>query len=59
MKLPDTNLLVYCANTDNPHHSSAIAWLEAAFNAAKGVGFAWLVLVGFLRITTQPRLLAR
>lgn len=59
MKLPDTNLLVYCANKDSPHHASAVAWFEAASNGAGGVGFAWLALVGFLRITTQPKLMAR
>ena len=57
MKLPDTNLLVYCVNDRSPFHRKAVGWLELALNDPAGVGFAWLALIGFVRIATHPKAL--
>ena len=57
MKLPDTNVLVNSVNEFSPFRSQAAAWLEKAFDDAPGVGFAWLALVGFVRISTQRGIL--
>ena len=57
MKLPDTNLLVYCVNGGSQFHRKAVNWLEVAFNDPAGVGFAWLALIGFVRIATHPKAL--
>ena len=57
MKLPDTNLLVYCVNDRSQFHRQAVRWLESAFNDSAGVGFAWLALIGFVRIATHPKAL--
>ncbi len=59
MKLPDTNLLVYAINIASPVRPQAAQWLEDAFNGGAGVGFAWLALVGFVRLTTQRSVLPR
>ena len=59
MMFPDVNLLLYSVEEDNPFHATAKAWLEAAFNSGTGVGLAWLVLVGFVRLSTQSRILRR
>ena len=53
MKLPDTNVLVNSVNDFSPSRKPATIWLENAFDDAAGVGFAWLALVGFVRISTQ------
>ena len=55
--LPDINILLYSVEADNPHHAPAKHWLESAFNTSNSVGLAWLVLVGFVRLSTQPRIL--
>ena len=57
MKLPDTNVLVNSVNEFSPFRSQAATWLEKAFDDAPGVGFAWLALVGFVRISTQRGIL--
>jgi uncharacterized protein len=59
MMFPDVNLLLYSVEEDNPFHATAKGWLEAAFNSGPGVGLAWLVLIGFVRLSTQPRILRR
>ncbi len=59
MMLPDINVLLYSVEADNPYHSTAKRWLESAFNSSASVGLAWLVLVGFVRLSTQPRILRK
>lgn len=59
MKLPDINLLLYAINTGSPHHERAKLWLERALSGTEAVGFAWLVLLGFIRISTNPVALER
>jgi uncharacterized protein len=59
MMFPDINLLLYSVEEDNPFHTTAKSWLEAAFNSGPGVGLDWLVLIGFVRLSTQTRILRR
>lgn len=54
MKLPDINLLLYAINEGSPHHQRAKPWLEQALSGTEEVGLAWLVLIGFIRISTNP-----
>jgi toxin-antitoxin system PIN domain toxin len=54
----DANLLIYAVNMDSPHHQSARRWLEEVLSGTERVGFAWLVLLAFLRITTRPGILS-
>ncbi|RRD58446.1 PIN domain-containing protein [Comamonadaceae bacterium OH2545_COT-014] len=57
MKLPDINVLFNAVHVGSPHHAAACKALEGALDSREGVGFAWLVLVGFIRIATQRGLL--
>lgn len=57
MKLVDTNVLLAAVNRSSPQHSAARPWLERALGGGSPVGFAWLALVGFVRISTRPNLL--
>ena len=59
MMLPDINVLLCSVEADNPYHTTAKRWLESAFNSSSTVGLAWLVLVGFVRLSTQPRILRK
>jgi toxin-antitoxin system PIN domain toxin len=56
MRLPDVNLLVYAYDDASTHHRRAKPWLEGLLSGAEPIGFAWLVLLGFVRITTRPLL---
>lgn len=59
MKLVDANVLLYAVNEDAPHHDAAHAWLDRALAGAETVGFAWVVLLAFLRLGTRPGLFPR
>jgi toxin-antitoxin system PIN domain toxin len=54
MKLPDVNVLVYAADNTSPWHAASVDALHAAGRSPRGLGLAWLALVGFVRITTRP-----
>jgi toxin-antitoxin system PIN domain toxin len=56
MKLIDLNLLVYAANTDSPQHAKAKAWVEATLSGEETIALPWIVILGFLRVTTNPRI---
>jgi toxin-antitoxin system PIN domain toxin len=56
MRLADTNLLVYAADKDSPHHVVSHRWLEDSLSNSQGLGLAWLSVIGFIRLTTHPRL---
>jgi toxin-antitoxin system PIN domain toxin len=59
VKLVDLNLLLYAINRDSPHHGPARAWLEAILSADEPVALPWVVLLGFLRVSTSERVLPR
>jgi len=55
MIVPDINLLLYAKNRDTPQHERADRWLSAIIRGDEPIGFSWFVLVGFVRIATNPR----
>lgn len=55
MKLLDVNLLLYAADESYVRHVPAREWLEASLSASETVAFAWSTLIGFVRISTNPR----
>ena len=55
MKVVDLNVLLYAVNSDAPQHEVARAWWESAVNGEETIGLAWIVLLGFLRLCTNPR----
>ncbi len=54
MKLPDVNLLLYAIDEQSPVHDRARPWLEQVLSGTETVAFSWTVLLGFLRISTNP-----
>ena len=58
MILPDVNVLVHAHNTDSRVHEAARAWWDGCLAGTEGVGLAWVVMLGFIRISTHPRVLA-
>jgi hypothetical protein len=57
MILPDVNVIVHAYHAGSPLHARARAWWEARLSASHPVGIAWAVALGFIRITTHPRVL--
>ncbi len=55
MILPDLNLLIYALDASSPRHAAARAWLSAALRGPEPVALAWVVLLGCLRLITNPR----
>lgn len=55
MILVDANLLIYAINRDAPQHAAARAWWEDTLSGTTQIGLPWLVLLAFLRLTTNPR----
>lgn len=59
MKLVDANVLLYAVNEDAPQHETAHSWLDGALRKREAIGFAWIVLLAFLRLTTRPSFFPR
>ncbi len=59
MKIVDLNVLLYAVNSDAVQHERVREWWEKAVNDEETVGLAWVVLLGFLRLSTNPRVLPR
>lgn len=57
MLLPDTNLLVYSYNQSAAQHKIAASWWESTLSKDIPVGLTWVVIMGFIRLTTHPRVL--
>jgi toxin-antitoxin system PIN domain toxin len=55
MILPDVNVLVYAHREDSPNHRAYREWLESAINSDQAYGITDIVLSGFLRVVTHPR----
>jgi toxin-antitoxin system PIN domain toxin len=55
VKLPDVNLLVYAADETAVLHRPAREWIETTLSDTETVAFTWLALIGFVRLSTNPR----
>lgn len=58
MRVVDLNLLLYAHNPSAVDHDAARRWLEAALSGAATVGFSWMVLLGFARLSTKPGIMS-
>lgn len=56
MILCDVNIFVYAARRDTDEHRQISPWLEQSLNRGEAFGVSELVLSGFLRVVTHPRL---
>jgi toxin-antitoxin system PIN domain toxin len=57
--LPDVNILVHAHNADSAVHERARRWWDGCLAGSEGVGLAWATLLGFIRVTTNRRIVAR
>jgi hypothetical protein len=59
VKIVDLNVLLYAVNEDAFHHKPVLRWWERALSGDEPVGLAWIVLLGFLRLSTNPAVFRR
>ena len=57
MIIPDINLLIYAHNAADPQHTLAKKWWESSINGSNPIGLPWIVMGGFIRLMTHPRVL--
>jgi toxin-antitoxin system PIN domain toxin len=53
MILPDANILLYAVNEASDQHGLALKALEEGFDGPRGVGFAWVAMLAFIRLSTR------
>jgi toxin-antitoxin system PIN domain toxin len=53
--LPDVNVLVYAHRQDVPRHDEYLGWLTQVLSSDASFGVSDLVVSGFLRVVTHPR----
>lgn len=60
MIIPDLNVLLYAVDSSSPRNRAASSWLEEHVNSGiESIGIPWVVHLGFLRLTTNPRVFSR
>jgi uncharacterized protein len=59
MKVVDANVLLYAVNEDATKHQESREWLDAALSGAATVGFSWIVLLAFVRLSTKAGVFPR
>jgi toxin-antitoxin system PIN domain toxin len=57
MVVVDTNVLLYAADADSPHHAVCRTWLETQRRRAEAWFSTWPIAYEFLRVSTHPRVL--
>ncbi len=55
MTLLDANILLHAYNSSSQQHDAARRWLEERFSGVGPVRVAWVTVLAFLRISTNPR----
>jgi toxin-antitoxin system PIN domain toxin len=53
--LVDANVLLYAYQPRSEHHDRCRTWVEKALSGDEPVGLAWVTILAFLRISTNPR----
>lgn len=56
MNLVEANVLLYAVNEDARHHGEARAWLDESLSGAAIVGFSWIAMLAFVRLSTKDGL---
>ncbi len=56
MNIVDANVLLYAVNSSAEHHEESLRWLDAQLNEGSTIGFSWLALLAFVRLSTKTGL---
>jgi uncharacterized protein len=55
VNLIDANILLYAYDSSAERHERARTWLEGTLSGTEPVGLAWVTILAFMRISTNPR----
>lgn len=53
MKILDVNVLLYCSDEGSEMHARTKAFVAAALESDEAIALPWMVVLGFLRISTR------
>ena len=56
MILPDVNILIHAVNSNSPKNEAIRNWWDETLAGPTPVLIPWAVIIGFVRITTNPRI---
>lgn len=59
MVIVDADVLLYAIDESMPRHPAAKRWIEAALNGNETIGFDWVALLAFLRLSTRSGIFPR
>lgn len=59
MVIVDANVLLYAVDSAAAHHQRSRSWLDASLSGTEAVGLAWIALLAFVRISTNPSIFPR
>ena len=59
MILPDVNVLLFAVNTASEQHAAALEAMKDGYAAPRGVAFAWVSLLAFLRLSTRSGIFSK
>jgi toxin-antitoxin system PIN domain toxin len=54
--LVDANLLLYAHDRSSPVHEPTRRWFLGILDGSELVGFSWIAVLAFLRISTSPKI---
>lgn len=57
MVVVDANVLLSAVNTAGAHHEDSRQWLDDSLAGSEAVGLAWVALLAFIRVGTNPAIL--
>jgi toxin-antitoxin system PIN domain toxin len=57
VKLVDVNVLIYATDDQSKRHPEAKPWLDGVMTATETIGLPTAVTIGYLRLTTNPRVM--
>ena len=56
MKIVDVNILLYVTNTAAEAHRRVKGWWDIALEGNEPIGLTWHAIIGFVRISTTPKM---
>lgn len=58
MVVVDANVLLYAVDRASAHHERSRQWLDGSLAGNEAVGLAWIALLAFIRVGTNPSILS-
>jgi len=56
MIIPDVNILIHAVNTESPRNKHICKWWDDCLAGTRPVYLPWVVILGFVRISTNRRI---